>query len=176
MSKVSVFTQVPVPVHILGNKKYFLWINWENEYHIHIIHFFLFSTTENVPTYYGRKVCANIIITYGIHLSGGSNPIKTGQIMIQNKVWGLLLLNTHHFCWFFRAVDSLSYFADPPVFLNANPAPAKKTAVRLFKLAEVLKNQCCGSGMIYSGSWSSIEFSEFRIQAKVPDPDPTYLN
>ena len=32
--------------------------------------------------------------------------------------------------------------------------------------------QCCGSGMIYSGSGSSYEFSEFRIriQAKVPDP------
>ena len=31
-------------------------------------------------------------------------------------------------------------------------------------------NQCCGSGMIYSGS--SFEFPEFwiRIQAKVPDP------
>ena len=29
-------------------------------------------------------------------------------------------------------------------------------------------NQCCGSEMIYSGS--SFEFSEFRIQAKVPDP------
>ena len=28
--------------------------------------------------------------------------------------------------------------------------------------------QCFGSGMIYSGS--SSEFSEFRIQAKVPDP------
>ena len=27
-----------------------------------------------------------------------------------------------------------------------------------------------GSGMIYSGSGSSFEFSEFRIQAKVPDP------
>ena len=27
------------------------------------------------------------------------------------------------------------------------------------------KSQCCGSGMIYSGSGSSIEFSEFRIQA-----------
>ena len=33
-------------------------------------------------------------------------------------------------------------------------------------------NQYCGSGMIYSGSGSSFEFSEFRIriQAKVPDP------
>ena len=33
-------------------------------------------------------------------------------------------------------------------------------------------SQCCGSGMIYSGSGSSFEFSEFwiRIQAKVPDP------
>ena len=30
--------------------------------------------------------------------------------------------------------------------------------------------QCCGSGMIYSGSGSSFEFSEFQIQAKVPDP------
>ena len=30
--------------------------------------------------------------------------------------------------------------------------------------------QCCGSGMIYSGSGSSSEFSEFRIHA---DPDPT---
>ena len=30
--------------------------------------------------------------------------------------------------------------------------------------------QCCGSGMIYSGSGSSFEFSEIRIQAKVPDP------
>ena len=32
--------------------------------------------------------------------------------------------------------------------------------------------QCCGSGMIYSGSGSSFEFSEFRIriQAKVQDP------
>ena len=32
-------------------------------------------------------------------------------------------------------------------------------------------NQCCGSGMIYSGSGSSFEFSEFRIriQAKVPN-------
>ena len=32
------------------------------------------------------------------------------------------------------------------------------------------RKQCCGSGMIYSGS--SFEFSEFRIriQAKVPDP------
>ena len=42
--------------------------------------------------------------------------------------------------------------------------------------------QCCGSGMIYSGSGSSSEFSEFRIriQAKVPDPcgsgsNPCYL-
>ena len=40
---------------------------------------------------------------------------------------------------------------------------------------------CCGSGMIYSGS--SFEFSEFRIQAKVPDPcgseygsNPNYLS
>ena len=35
--------------------------------------------------------------------------------------------------------------------------------------------QCCGYGMIYSGSGSSFEFSEFRIriQAKVPEPDPT---
>ena len=33
-------------------------------------------------------------------------------------------------------------------------------------------DQCCGSGMIYSGSGSSFEFSEFRlpIQAKVPNP------
>ena len=32
--------------------------------------------------------------------------------------------------------------------------------------------------MIYSGSRSSFELSEFRIQAKVsdPDPDPTYIN
>ena len=30
--------------------------------------------------------------------------------------------------------------------------------------------QCCGSETIYSGSGSSFEFSEFRIQAKVPDP------
>ena len=29
--------------------------------------------------------------------------------------------------------------------------------------------QCCGSGMIYSGSGSSFEFSEFRIRAKVSD-------
>ena len=37
--------------------------------------------------------------------------------------------------------------------------------------------QCCGSGMIYSGSGSgySLEFSEFRIQANA-DPDPTYIN
>ena len=42
--------------------------------------------------------------------------------------------------------------------------------------------QCCGSGMIYSGSGSSSEFSEFRIpiQAKVPDScgsgsNPCYL-
>ena len=40
--------------------------------------------------------------------------------------------------------------------------------------------QCCGSGMIYSGS--SFEFLEFRIQfriliriqAKLPDPDPQH--
>ena len=34
-------------------------------------------------------------------------------------------------------------------------------------------NQCGESGMIYSGSESSFEFSEFRIriQTKVPDPD-----
>ena len=31
--------------------------------------------------------------------------------------------------------------------------------------------QCCGSGMIYSGSGSSFEFSEFRIHA---DPDPQH--
>ena len=30
--------------------------------------------------------------------------------------------------------------------------------------------QFCGSGMIYSGSGSSFEFCEFRIQVKVPDP------
>ena len=35
--------------------------------------------------------------------------------------------------------------------------------------AEVL-SQCCGSGMIYSGSGTSFEISEFRIQAKVSDP------
>ena len=35
--------------------------------------------------------------------------------------------------------------------------------------------QCCGSGMIYSGSVSSFEFSEFRIQAKVPDPSGSNL-
>ena len=35
------------------------------------------------------------------------------------------------------------------------------------------ENQCCGSGMIYFGSGSSFEFSEFRIHA---DPDPTYIN
>ena len=34
------------------------------------------------------------------------------------------------------------------------------------------QTQCCGSGMIYSRSGSSFEFSKFRIriQAKVPDP------
>ena len=30
--------------------------------------------------------------------------------------------------------------------------------------------QCCGSGMIYSGSGSSFEFFEIRIREKVPDP------
>ena len=38
----------------------------------------------------------------------------------------------------------------------------------------IIQYQCCGSGMIYSRSGSSFEFSEFRIririQAKVPDP------
>ena len=36
----------------------------------------------------------------------------------------------------------------------------------------ILSLQCCGSETIYSGSGSSFEFSEFRIQiqAKVPDP------
>ena len=32
--------------------------------------------------------------------------------------------------------------------------------------------QCCGSGMIYSGSGSSYEFSEFRIQIKAKVPLP----
>ena len=41
--------------------------------------------------------------------------------------------------------------------------------------------QCCGSVMIYSGSGSRFEFSELRIQAKVPDPcgsgsSPCYLS
>ena len=34
--------------------------------------------------------------------------------------------------------------------------------------------QCRESGMQFSGSGSSFEFSEFRMQAKVPDP--TYIN
>ena len=38
-----------------------------------------------------------------------------------------------------------------------------------FQKSKKLK-QCCGSGMIYSRSGSSFEFTEFRIQAKVPDP------
>ena len=33
-------------------------------------------------------------------------------------------------------------------------------------------DQCCGSGMIYSGSRSSFEFSEFRIHVI---PDPTHI-
>ena len=33
--------------------------------------------------------------------------------------------------------------------------------------------QCCGSGMIYSGSGSSFEFSEFRIRINA-DQDPTH--
>ena len=36
--------------------------------------------------------------------------------------------------------------------------------------------QCCGSGMIYFGSGSSFEFSEFRIQIQAKVPDPTYIN
>ena len=42
----------------------------------------------------------------------------------------------------------------------------------VFLLTFVSNNQCCGSGMIYSGSGFSFECSEFRIriQAHVPDP------
>ena len=37
-------------------------------------------------------------------------------------------------------------------------------------------NQCCGSGMIYSGSGSSSEFSEFRIRIHAdPDQDLTLV-
>ena len=32
-------------------------------------------------------------------------------------------------------------------------------------------NQCCGYGMIYSGSGSSFEFSEFLIQIQAKGPD-----
>ena len=39
-----------------------------------------------------------------------------------------------------------------------------------FKVLRGWHDQCCGSGMIYSGSGSSFVCSEFRIQAKVPDP------
>ena len=53
----------------------------------------------------------------------------------------------------------------------------------LLMFAQVSLKQCCGSGLIYSGSGSSSEFSEFRIriQAKVPDPcgsgsNPCYLS
>ena len=38
------------------------------------------------------------------------------------------------------------------------------------KQKTIVYMQCCGFIMIYSGSGSSFEFSEFRIQAKVPDP------
>ena len=37
-----------------------------------------------------------------------------------------------------------------------------------FSLVMTYYDQCCVSEMIYSGS--SIEFSEFQIKAKVPDP------
>ena len=51
--------------------------------------------------------------------------------------------------------------------------------VSLLVLLVILRSDCnvvnalwqfCGSEMIYSGSGSSFESSEFRIQAKVPDP------
>ena len=51
--------------------------------------------------------------------------------------------------------------------------------------ATLLENQCCGSGIIYSGSGSNFEFYEYQIripiQAKVPDPcgsgsNPHYLS
>ena len=43
---------------------------------------------------------------------------------------------------------------------------------RARKMVHYRYMQCCGSETIYSGSGSSLEFSEFRIriQAKLPDP------
>ena len=53
-----------------------------------------------------------------------------------------------------------------------------KKQVQIFALPDHFRyrfySSVGGSGMIYSGSGSSFEFSEFRIQAKVPDP--AYIN
>ena len=47
--------------------------------------------------------------------------------------------------------------------------PLKQLFDRDTNLKRYHKNLCGGSGMIYSGSRYSFEFSEFRIQAKIPD-------
>ena len=56
------------------------------------------------------------------------------------------------------SVSDPGFFADPdPDFKNPDPDPYINKLMR--------SKQCCGSGSV-----SSFEFSEFRIQAKVPDP------
>ena len=66
--------------------------------------------------------------------------------------------------------------------MNYYRTPQKSSTIK-FSLNLERFNQCCGSGMIYSGSGSSSEFSEFRIriQAKIPNPcrsgsNPCYLS
>ena len=57
---------------------------------------------------------------------------------------------------------------------NINLKSLKKTMwfyhISFFQNGVHTLKQCCGSGMIYSESGLSFEFSEFWIQAKVPDP------
>ena len=56
--------------------------------------------------------------------------------------------------------QSCAIISNFPTYIKLRPFGGEKKSMHFI--------QCCGFGMIYSGS--GLEFSEFQIQAKVPDP------
>ena len=89
-----------------------------------------------------------------------SAPIPGRNLTIANIVAGCLHRNTRWVSGIVSVVNRDSF---------ARSAQSLHQVLVLYYYLHIFLH-CCGSGMIYSGSGSSSEFSEFRIQAKVLDP------